>query len=453
MNIVIVGDGKVGHRLSEELSNERHDVTVIDSDAEALNSLVETVDVIGVHGNGASYDVQMEAGVENADILIASTSSDEVNMLCCLLAKKIGAKNTIARVRNHEYNKQLVFLKEELGLSMVMNPEKETAKEISKAISFPSAISVSSLAEGKVSFIEFRMTADHPLVGRPLHTVKNYYDMDVLICAVDRFDKAFIPNGDFIINEQDKVHIIGKNKDINAFLRLHPGHVDHHKTRSVMIIGGGRISYYLAKILIETGIKVKIIEKKSDVCAGLCELLPKAAVICGDGIEQELLDAEGIDEAGALVALTNMDEENLLISMYAKSLNVPKIITKIDRLNYMNVIHHAGLDSVISPKLTATYQIVQYVRAMENKRGSKIRTMFKLIDEQVEVLEFIAAKTTKNLDTALKNIKLKPNIMVPAMIKSGKLVIPHGNDAISAGDVVVVISSGYQINDLDDIFL
>jgi trk system potassium uptake protein TrkA len=452
MNIVIVGDGNVGYTLAEELSNEGHDVTIIDKNTATLSRSIEALDVIGVQGNGASYDVQMEAGVEKADILIAATSADEVNILCCLLAKKIGAKNTIARVRNHEYNKQLVFLKEELGLSMVINPEKETAKEISRVINFPSAISVSSLAEGRISLIEFRMTADHPIVGRPLHTVNNY-DTDILICAVDRSGKAIIPNGDFIIEEHDKIHILGKFRDISAFLRLHPNHADHQKARSVMIVGGGRMSYYLAMILIESGIKIKIIEKNPEVCERLCELLPKAIVICGDGLEQELLDAEGISETGALVALTNMDEENLLISMYAKSLNVPKVITKINRLNYMNVIHNAGLDSVISPKLTVANQIVQYVRAMENTRGSKVNTMFKLIDEQVEVLEFTATKTTKNLNTELKKMKVKPNIMISALIKNGKLVIPHGDNKISAGDTVVVASSGYQINDLNEIFL
>jgi len=452
MKIVIVGGGNVGHTLSEQLSNEGHDITVIDGNAEVLSRSSETLDVIGVRGNGASYDVQMEAGVENADLLIAATSADEVNILSCLLAKKIGAKNTIARVRNPEYNKPLAFLKEELGLSMVINPEKETAKEISRAISFPSAISVSSLAEGKVSLMEFRMPANHPIIGRPLHSMENHYDMDILICAVDRSGEAFIPNGDFVLKEQDKVHITGKMKDINTFLRLDPDHADHQKARSVMIVGGGRITYYLAMILIESGVKVKIIEKKTEVCAELCELLPRAMVICGDGIEQELLDAEGIDETGALVALTNMDEENLLISMYAKSLNVPKVITKINRLNYMNVIRNAGLDSVISPKHTAACQIVQYVRAMENTRGSKVNTMFKLIDEQVEVLEFSAVKTTKHLDTVLKKLPLKPNIIVSALIKNGRLVIPHGNDRISSGDVVVVASSGYHIHDLNDIF-
>ncbi|NLT98105.1 MAG: Trk system potassium transporter TrkA, partial [Christensenellaceae bacterium] len=357
MKIIIVGDGKVGFALSESLSKEGHDITIIDNRTDVLKKSVESLDVIAIRGNGASSAVQKQAGVADADLLIAATSMDEVNMICCLVAKKLGARHTIARIRNPEYNEQLKMMQQEMGLSMVVNPELAAATEIARLISFPSALNIGTFAKGKVSMIEFKVSEDSPLVNRPLPTLQGHFASRIIISAVTRGAELFIPKGNFVIEAGDNVYITGTPRNIIGF--LHSLGTNDKKIKSVFIVGGGLITFYLARLLVDSGISVTIIEKNPERCNMLCEKIPEALVICGDGTDKDLLDAEGLAYTGAMIALTDMDEENLIISMYAAYRGVQRVITKINRLEYASVIRQAGIDRVISPKYIAANEIVR----------------------------------------------------------------------------------------------
>ncbi|MGI5891898.1 MAG: Trk system potassium transporter TrkA [Bacillota bacterium] len=451
MEIVIVGDGKVGYTLAEQLSQENHNITVIDNDPEALSRVTDFLDVIGVEGNGASYDVQKEAGVAEADLLIAATSSDEVNMICCLIARKLGARHTIARIRNPEYSRQLYILKEELAMSMVINPEHAAAVEISRLISFPSAINTGSFAKGMVDVVELKIDVNNPLDGKSLAQINKENKVNVLICAVERDNKLIIPDGNFVLHVGDHIYICGDNKKIARF--IHSSGIASHRIRSVMIIGAGKISYYLSKILVEMGIHVQIIERDPHRCEIISDNFPHVLVIEGDGSEQNLLDAEGIDSVDAFVALTNIDEENLLIAMYAAKKGVPKVITKLNRLNYLDIIKETGIDSVISPKYITAYQIVQYVRAMENAVGSQVKTLYRIAEGQAEIVEFLATNNTLHLGEKLRDIKTRPDVLITAIVRDRQLVIPTGNDHIEENDSVVIITTKKMFNDLNNIFI
>jgi len=450
MKIVIVGDGKVGFALASQLSAEGHDITVIDNDAETLRRSIESLDVIGIRGNGASYPVQIEAGVPNTDLLIAATSGDELNILCCMLAKKLGAKHTIARIRNPEYSDYLSFMKDELGLSMVINPERAAAREIMRIINFPSAISIWSLAKGRVEIVECRIMPGSLLIGQKIFDIKEKYRLDILICVLEQNGHVSIPKRDDIFMQDDKIHVTGSIADIVSFMKL-AGHTEH-KIRSVMIVGGGRISYYLAENILNMGLKVKVIEKSGERCAAFSELLPYALVINGDGTDQQLLEEEGITDVDAFVALTNMDEENLIVSMYASKKGTKKIVAKINRLEYMDVIKSMGIDSVISPKSITAYQIVRYVRAMQNTMGSKVDTLYKIANEQAEVLEFTVAENTKHQMVPLRNVTLKKNLIIAAVVRAGKRTVPCGDTTFQKGDTVIVVTMSQQFNDMNDIF-
>ena len=451
MNIVIVGDGKVGYTLADQLCREGYNITVIDKNADALMHTQETLDVMGVQGNGASIAVQTEAGVPDCDVLIAATSADEMNMLCCLTAKNLGVQHTIARIRNPEYMSQLQTLKEQFGLSMTVNPELEAAREIARVIKFSPALKIDTFSKGRVELIEFKISEESPIVGKMLKELPAATNTQILICAVDRNGEVIIPGGDFQLMQGDHIHITGTTRDITKFLRS----IGENQVpiRTIMIVGGGRIGYYLSNMrLEERGIAIKIIEKDRERCDELCELLPRATIIHGDGSDIELLESEGMEQMDAFIALTGMDEENLIMSMVAGHKGIPKIVTKTGRFKYMALIARMGIDTVVNPKSTTTSQIVQYVRAMRNAEGSNIKTLHKILDGNAEAVEFAATETTRNLDIPLKNLRLKKNLLIAVIVRGGKVIIPHGQDVIQKDDSVIVVTSAHHLSDLNDIY-
>lgn len=449
MRIVIIGDGKVGYTLTEQLSKEGHDVVVIDQNPGALSQAVNVLDVIGVQGNGASIDVLREAGAERADLVIAATSSDEVNLLACIIAKKIGALRTIARVRNPDYTRQLRIMKEEFGMSMVINPEQAAAFEISRVLRFPSASKVDSFAKGRVELVEVRITEHSPLDGLHISALYRKYKVKVLVVAVQRGNEVYIPDGSFVLHAGDRIHITGSLADTAAFFRAIG--FGGHKVRSVLIVGGGRISFYLAKILLELGMHVKIIEINRATCDKLCELLPGAEIICGDGSSEELLLEEGIDHTDAFIALTNMDEENIILSMYAATRTQGKVVAKVNRISFMEIIANSGIETVVSPKYLTANQIIRYVRALGNSMGSQVETLHRIVNNRVEALEFKVGEGSRVIGKTLGEMQTKPNLLIACIVRRGKTIIPRGRDTIEKGDSVVVVSASRQVHDLDDI--
>lgn len=449
MKIVIVGDGKVGQALTERLAAEGHDLVVIDSSSDALRTSVENYDAIGIRGNGASYSVQKEAGVQNADLLIAATSSDELNLLCCMLAKKLGAAHTIARVRNPDYSDQLLMMKNEFGLSMAINPDLAAASEIARMLRFPSALKLDSFARGLVDLVEIKVNDDSPLLGKALYSLSASLGIRILICAVCRGDEVFIPDGNFILQQGDKISLTADPSVLDSL--FHKLGIYRHRIRRVMVVGGGRTSYYLAGQLLKLGMSVKIIEKDQARCEQLSDALPKAHIIFGDGSDRDVLEEEGIQEVDALVALTGMDEENIIISMYAGTLGLAKVVTKINRMSFQEILDGAGIESVISPKGITVNQIVRYVRAMQNSQGSNVETLHRIVGGRVEALEFVATSDPIITGIPLKNLRTRQNLLIGGIIRGRTIIYPGGNDTIEPGDSVIIVTTNQHLTDLRDI--
>jgi len=450
LKIVIVGSGNVGYHLAALLVDEGHDIVVIDNHTETLEKLVEVLDIKGVHGNGSYLDVQMEADVPNADLVIAVAQRDEINMLCCLLAKKLGAKHTIARVRNLEYSRQLHLLKDELGLSMSINPELAAASEIARILKFPSALKIDTLAKGRVELVHFKLAKDNPLVNHSLLEISNKFSHKILISAVERNGEVDMPTGNYVLAAGDKVHIIGKLQDITKFFKSLGLFIP--KAKYVLIVGGGQIAFYLAQQILTMGMQVKIIESDRKRCLELCESLPAATIINSDGTNQDVLMEEKLQSADSFIALTESDEANLIISMFAKSKGVAKVITKINRSKYMNVMQKLEIDSFISQHLITSNTIARYVRAMQNTVGSGVETLYKFVNDKAEAIEFIATGNTRHIYERLRDLKLKKNLLIAALVRKGNVIIPDGNSKIMPGDNVIVVTTNKKLNDLDDIF-
>ena len=451
MNIIVVGDGKVGLSITAQLSREGHNLTIIDSNPNVLETSVEQYDVMILHGNGASLPVLREAGAEKADLLIAVTSTDEVNMLTCILARRLGTRHTIARVRNPEYAEQLQFLREELGLSMTVNPELAAAAEAYHILQFPSFLRRETFAKGLVEIVELRVGPDSRLRDIPLNRMQQAMSVKTLVCAVERQGKAFIPGGDFVLQEGDKIHVTAAAGDLARLVSLLG--LTNQKIHSCMIIGGSRIAYYLAAMLLKSHISVKVIEQSRARCEELSNLLPKAVIIHGDGNRQRLLLEEGLRETDALVTLTGMDEQNIILSLYGSHEGVGKVITKISQTEYYPVIQDMGIESVISPKALSATEVVRYVRAMANATGGSVVAMTELADGQVEALEFLATPDILHLNRPLSETPIRKDILIACIIRHGKNLIPQGNDSLQEGDGVIVISPrGLAITNLDDIF-
>ena len=387
MQIIIVGCGNVGSTLAEQLSKEGHNITIIDMKSDVVKHVSNTFDIMGVVGNGAGYSIQMEAGIEHADLLIAVTSSDELNLLCCLIAKKAGGCHTIARVRNPVYSREINFIKEEMGLSMVINPEDAAAMEIARVLKFPSAIKIDTFAKGKIELVKYRIEENSVLCDQALKNVSAKYKSEVLVSMVERDEDVFIPGGNFVLRAKDEISVIGSARNTVQFFKKLG--VTTTKAKSAFIVGGGETGFYLANQLLSIGVKVKIVERDKGRCEELSELLPQAMVICGDGTDRELLLEEGVAQAGAFVALTNLDEENIMLSLYVKSISKAKLITKVHRIAYDKIIGELDLGSVIYPKFITAEIIIKYVRAMQNTIGSNIETLYRMNNDRVEALEFV----------------------------------------------------------------
>lgn len=450
MNIVIVGDGKVGATLVEHLSQEGHDIVVIDRDSKIVEQMVNSYDVMGICGNGASYDVQMEAGVSSARLFIAATSSDELNILCCLIAKKVGAHHTIARVRNPDYLKQLPFIKEELGLSMIVNPEYDAANEIAKVLRFPNAINIETFSRGNVDLAELKINDGNPLCDMALTDIFGAFKTKILVCAVQRKSDVFIPRGDFVLKSGDKIHITAPRGELVRFMKKLG--IYKHRTKDIMIIGGGKMGYYLARQLSESGgYNVKIIEIDRDRCDKLCTLLPDVNIINGDGTDRGILYEQGIESQDAFVALTTIDEENIISSMYASSLGISKTVAKVNRVSYQ-VLESIGMDSAFSSKAIAANRIIGYVRALENSGESSVQTLYKLVGGQVEALEFKITADFKNIGIPLKKLDINNDTLIASIIRDNHVIFPDGNDSIEIGDSVIIVSKSKQFRSINQIF-
>lgn len=451
MRIVVIGDGKVGNAIIQHVSREGHQVVVVDKNPNVVDDIVNRYDVMGICGNGASYEILKEADAGRAHVVIAVTASDETNMLACVIAKKLGAKSTIARVRNYEYNSQIKNIMRDLEITMTINPEKETADEILKVVNFPEALRVDSFADGKVDLVELYIPEDSPLVGKTLMEIHQKYQVKVLVCAVQRGDEVYIPNGSFTFHAKDKIHVTAKNVYIKQFLNKLG--LSEGKMKSILIIGGGTITSYLGKELVKNKYEVKIIEKDYNRCVELSELLPNATIIHGDGTSHEVLGEEGLSDSDVVISLTGEDEENIIISMYAYKQNVKKIIAKVNKEQFVGLMETIGMATIVSPKDIIASRIVSYIRARNNSRGSNIVTLYKLVNNKVEALEFIAKPKSKVLNKQLKDLKLKAKVLVAGIIRNGESIIPNGADVIMPEDSVIIVTNGQYLDDLDDILV
>lgn len=451
MNIIIIGCGKVGQKLAHQLNMEDDlNITVIDTRANAVRDTINKFDVMGVVGHGATLDVLLEAGIKDADVVIAVTGSDELNLIACLLAKKTGNCKTIARVRKPEYSRELSLFKDDLGLALVINPELTAANEMARVLRFPSAIQIDTFAKGRVEILKFRIQEGSMLDNFKLSDMGKL-NCEVLVCGVERGDEAFIPDGNFVLKCGDRVSIVASPHNGSQFFKKIG--VKTNRVKDTMIVGGGETAYYLARILSQKGINVKIIEQKTERCEELCRLLPKATIVNADGTENRVLLEEGIENTGAFVALTNIDEENILLSLFAKSKTHGKLITKINRIEFDEVISNLDLDTTIYPKnITADY-IVRFVRAMRNSFGSNIETMHLILDGKAEALEFRIGENSPVSDIPLEKLSTKDNTLIACINRMGKIIVPRGQDVILKDDTVIVVTTKTGFEDISDVLL
>lgn len=448
MRIIIVGCGKVGSALAEQLSAEGHDLTLIDLSERRLEELTNRLDLTAVAGSGTSYQVLLEAGVQDTDLVIAVTTHDEINLLSCLIARKASDCHAIARVRDPQYVADLGFIRDELGISMAINPELSTARVVSRLIRFPSAIGVSTVARGRIELLDVRIPAESRLEGMAVCEVNPLLRTNVLLCMVRRGDKTYIPKGDFILRTGDDITVIIPPKEQKLF--FDQVGVPSTPIKTAMLVGGGKIAFFLAKILLDSGISVKIIEKRLERCEFLSEKLPAATVIHGDGTDRELLDEEGLSSCGAFASLTGMDEENILLALHAGRHSRAKLFTKVNRVNFEEVIASMPIGKVIRPKQTTAELISQYTRAMQNSMGSNVETLHQL--DGAEALEFrVAAHHLTGVP--LQYMPIRPDVLLCCINRRGKRIIPRGHDVLHEGDTVIVVSTFEGMNDLQDIFL
>ena len=449
MKIIIVGGGKTGATIAATLCDEGHDVTVIEPNPVHLHQICDSSDVLGILGNGLDNKALAEAGVEAADVLIAVTGSDEENLLCCLFAGKNPACATIARVRNPMYLKENNFIKDRIGLSMIINPEYAAATEIARLLRFPSAIEINTFAKGRLEQLTFKIPQGSVLDGKNVNYVRTRIESNLLFCSIERGGEFNIPAGNFELRAGDKASIVISSRGAQKFFKKIG--IDTHRVPGAMIVGGGTLTYYVAQMLIDSNIAVKIIESNHERCNELAEKLPEALVINGDASDKSLLLEEGVADTGAFVALTGFDEENVLLSLYAKEMSDAKIVTKINRIAFDSVLAKLDLDSVIYPRnITAEY-ILQFVRAKQNAVGNNVETLYKLVEDKVEALEFKINENAPIIGIPLKDMRLKDNLLICGISRGKKIIIPGGNDVIQAGDTVIVVTSHKKLDDVEDI--
>lgn len=450
MRIVIIGLGTIGTTILKSLSGKEHTITVIDEDKDKIEKLIEKYDVQGVVGNGASLDIQREAGVKDSDVTIVLTKSDEMNVFACLVAKKLGVKNTVARVRNPEYRRQILEMKDELGISMIVNPEQDTATEIFNLISLPEIAKVERFAKGRVLMVEIVAEKGCTLVGETLISIGKKLNTRVLICAVQRGDEIIIPSGNFVIEEGDRIHFTSDANELRDFLS--EIHIVKSPLKNIMIVGGNKIGYYLADELSKNRYNIKLIESDRKTAEELAEALSRVTVINGNGAQHDLLIEEGIEAMDAFVALTDVDEENMVVSMFANKMNVRRTITQIKSEDLYGMLSELGINNTVSPKDIVANRVISYVRALENSRGSNVLTLYRLVGNRVEALEFLAKRPEKIYDKPLRELKIKDNCLIACIIRGTKVLIPDGNACIQLGDNVIVVTTHKNFDDLTDIF-
>jgi len=450
MKIIVVGCGKIGTHIVSMLAHEGHDVLVVDRDPAVIDSITNIYDVMGVCGGGADYEVLKEAGVDKAELFIAAAGSDELNMLSCFIAKKMGVSHTIARIRNPQYNdKSLNFMRENLNLAMPINPELLAAHEIFNILKLPAAVKLESFSRRHFEMIELKIKETSPLVGSRVADIRNKYSAEFIICAVLRDGVTHIPDGNFVINAGDKIAIAAAHLQIQKMLKEMG--IIQKEAKSVMILGGSRTAIYLAKMLTSVGNNVKIIEKKEEKCAELSETLPKAEIIHGDGASQELLLEEGLLQMDAFVSLTGMDEENILMSIFASSNNVSKVIAKVNSDELTSIASNLGLDCLISPKKAISDVVIRYARALENSMGSNIETLYTFMDGSIEAIEFNVKSDSKLVGIPISKLNIKKGILIAGILRNRKPKIPTGNDVFIPGDRVIIIAADMHLNDFQDI--
>ena len=447
MKIILVGGGKVGTALVRQLSEEGHSVTVIDTNKARVEQIVQAYDVLGVVGNGSSITTLNEAGIEDTDVFIAITGSDELNLLCCMFAKKAGSRHTIARVRNPSYSHELDFIRQQTGISAIINPEMAAAKEISRLLRFPGASKIDTFAGGRVRLIKFAL-ADQ-LDEMPIRDIPSRMGCDILVCAVERGQTVTIPDGSFVLRKGDLVTFLAtEEKAQQFFVKLG---LPVKPVKNAMIVGGGAIAFYLSQYLLENKIKVRIIERDLERCDYLAEELPQAQILCEDGSNRGFLLSEGLDSAESFVALTNMDEENILLSLFASNHSKAKLVTKINRLEFDDILSSFDLGSIIYPKYMTCDFVVQYVRALQNAAGSNVKTLYRILDDRVEALEFTVHEVSATTGVPLSELHLKPNLLLCCITRGDEIIIPRGGDTIQLGDTVIVVTLQHGLHDLRDI--
>lgn len=449
MKIIIVGCGKVGTALAAQLSQEENDICVIDKSKERVQRLTGMYDVMGICGNGGNYSVLLEAGITEADLMIAVAESDELNLLCCVIAQKAGGCKAIARVRNPVYEGESEFLQKELGLSMIINPELLAAREMFHVLCFPNAIEIGLFSKGQAEMIRYRIPEGSMLDNMMIRDISSRINNNLLIGAVEADNVVSIPTGDSVLHSGDVISIIASRKTAIDFFQTIKANIN--PVRNTMLIGGGRIAVYLSRMLMKEGIQVKIIESDLKRCEELSDMLPEASIINGDGSDKELLKEERVQQMDSFVALTNFDEENILLSLFAQKLVRKKVVTKINRFQLNEVIYNLNLDSVVYPKKITTERILQYVRATQNSIGSNIRTLYQLYEDKVEALEFYISEDSKLKNIPLSELNLKPDIIIGCITRGGKSIIPNGQDKILPGDSVVVVTTRLGLRDASDI--
>ena len=449
MKIIIAGAGKVGHTVAALLAEEGHDITIIDRDPDTLQILSNSLDVSCVEGSATNSGTLREAGAEKADLLLAATEQDEVNMICGISARKLGTAHVIARVRDPEYLHQTEFLRETLGLSVLVNPEYECAKEISRTLRFPGAVRVDSFSKGSLEIVEHKVPAGGKLEGVALKELVQRFGAKILVGVVERGKEAMIPNGNFVLQAGDRLSITGESRELRRFFTA----IGQFKrpVRRVMIMGGGRSAVYLTRMLQESGMEVTVVERDRERCELLCDLIPQANIICGDATRSDVLQEDGLSAADAFVALTGDDEDNIITSLYAKSCGVGSVVVKVNRDYLDEILDNVGLTTIVSPKEIVAQQLTRYVRAMSNSMGGSMETLYRLADGKVEALEFKVSPRSACVNIPLKDLKLKPNILITAIIRGSKSIIPDGSSRILPGDHAVIVTAAGRLQSLDSI--
>lgn len=455
LNIIIVGCGKVGMTLTRELVKEGHDITIIDKNPQKIQEVTGLYDVMGLVGNGASYSIQMEAGIKNADLIVSVANSDELNILCCTIAKQVGHCATIARVRNPDYSKEVGYLQEKLGLTMIINPELETAIEAARVLYLPTALEVNSFSHGQAEMTKFKIPAGNPLDGMAISSLNSYLSnkgnkVNILICAVEREGRVHIPSGEFVMEKGDIVSYVASRKTAKTFMESIG--FKTARVKSCLIVGGGEVGYYLAKQLLHMGISVKIIESNNSRCEELSILLPKAVIINGDGTNEETLREEGIAYVDSFVALTGIDEENILLTLHAQQVSGAKVITKIDRSNFKNVINMLDMGSVVYPSNITSEAIIAYVRAKKNSADSNnIETLYHMFDYRAEAIEFVVDEKSALTGVPLMELNLKKDVLVAFINRNGNIILPSGKDSIEVGDKAMIVTTHTGFKNIVDI--